>query len=159
MHIHCRRQVILRNIIESQSNTLSKLNHWINEEIPRSWYCNVRSLFNGWIFMHWTRILQGSTVNKESICWFNNFYWECIKWKKLGYDCVLKWKKERKKGVQLQNFPFQKDVGQWWISYQLERWGTFLLQKSGTFTCPLNACCPGKSTCTLHSIPTESTLS
>ena len=36
------------------SHTLSKKNHWMKEDIPQSWCCPVKSLFNDWIFTQWT---------------------------------------------------------------------------------------------------------
>ncbi len=50
--------------------TLSKKNHWMNEEIPRSRCCKVKSLVNGWKFSYWAskfliHWLEIQSVNKD----------------------------------------------------------------------------------------------
>ncbi len=39
----------------TEKHTLWIKNHWINQEIPSSWSCTGKSLFNERIFIHWTR--------------------------------------------------------------------------------------------------------
>ena len=51
-------------------STLSKKNHWMNEEIPCSWCCKVKSLVNEWKFSHWAsniliHWLKIQSLNKE----------------------------------------------------------------------------------------------
>ncbi len=42
-------------------------NHWMNEDIPWSWSCTVKFLFNGWIFTHWTWTLLVQWLNFQSL--------------------------------------------------------------------------------------------
>ena len=55
------------NLIFILSSALSIKNHWMNEDIPWSRCCKVKSLFNDWIFTQWTRRLLAQWLNFRSL--------------------------------------------------------------------------------------------
>ena len=54
-------------VYKQQINQCSMFNHRINEDIPWSRCCKVKSLFNDWIFSHWMRTFLVQWLNFLSL--------------------------------------------------------------------------------------------
>ncbi len=57
----------LQQILIMTRTTLSIKKHWMNEDIPWSRCCKVKSLFNDWIFSQWMRTLLTQWLKFHSL--------------------------------------------------------------------------------------------